>query len=81
MRYMSDYLQGHLPDQEFLHKEVSTLIPEQVSDIITKSHKNRAIKSNDMGEQLIKIDNAILNKFKEIAMPPSKPKFKSFWLL
>ena len=81
MRYMPDYLQGHLPDQEFFHKVVSTLFPEQVYDIITKSHKNRTINSNDMREQLIKIDNAILNEFKGITMLPSKPKFNSLLLL
>ena len=81
MKYMPDYPQSHLPDQDFFHKLVSTLYPEQLYDIITKSHKDRAINSNEMKDQLIEIDNSLLNEFQNFTMLPSKSQFYIFKLL
>ena len=72
MEYMPDYGDKAVPDEEYMHKVMSSLYPAQTFDLIQTAHKNRSIRKALPQAEMIEMTPEIYKEICELVEFPSK---------
>ena len=70
--HLPDYPDGHIPDQEFFHKLVSSLYPTEFYELIISAYRSRSVYQSRGDGELVEICQEMEQEIKEVMMLPSK---------
>ena len=76
--YLPDYPDGHIPDQEFFHKLVSSLYPVVFYELIISAYRSRSVYQSRGDGELVEICQEMEQEIKEVMMLPSKNYYSIF---
>ena len=62
--YFPDFKPSQLPEKEFMYGVLSTLKPNEVRELVDKSLKNRAPKTQDDKDGLVELTRGCMNQSK-----------------
>ena len=59
MEYFPDYLDGQLPDKDFMFSIIATMFPQNLAELVKDARKKRSLKEDTENNDYIEIDPAI----------------------
>ena len=59
MEYFPDYLDGQLPDKDFMFSIIATMFSQTLAELVKDARKKRSLKEDTKNNDYIEIDPAI----------------------
>ena len=72
MEYFPDYLDGQIPDRDFMFSIIATMFPQNLAELIKDAQKKRSLKEDTENNYYIEIDPAIKSLIMNVLESKSK---------
>ena len=72
MEYFPDYLDGQIPDRDFMFSIIATMFPQTLAELIKDAQKKRSLKEDTENNYYIEIDPAIKSLIMNVLERKSK---------
>ena len=72
MEYFPDYLDGQLPDRDFMFSIIATMFPQTLAELVKDARKKRSLKEDTENNDYIEVDPAIKSLIMNVLERKSK---------
>ena len=72
MEYFPDYLDGQLPDRNFMFSIIATMFPQTLAELVRDARKKRSLWEDVQGDDYIEIDPVIKSLIMNVLERKSK---------